>query len=228
VVYVEAASRGSITGGSVTLPAGGSATSPRSLAAQNDGTGAYGFVAQFASQSALNTAYADGTYGLQITGASSTNYSASLSLSGDVYPSATPLITNTTWSGGKLVVNPSASFTLNWDAFSGATASDKIVLSLTNPSSQIVFLQFLSPTTTSQTFTTGFFQPNQIYQGSLFFVKVTATDTTDILGSTGFSGFADETRFDLQTIPEPTTFAMLSLGAVLSLASTYHKRRSKN
>src|ERR1022692_757035 len=127
-VLVQAASNGSITGGTLSLPAGSSATSPQTLVSQNDvqNDGTYGFQQKFTDQPTLNSNFADGTYGLQITGASSATYNASLSLTGGVYPSLTPTITNTNWSGGNLIVDPSASFTLKWGAFTGSTASDRI------------------------------------------------------------------------------------------------------
>src|ERR1019366_459144 len=67
-VLVQAASNGSITGGTVSLPAGSSATSPQTLVLQNDGVindGTYAFQQNFADQPTLDSNYTDGTYGLQ-------------------------------------------------------------------------------------------------------------------------------------------------------------------
>jgi hypothetical protein len=200
--FVQARSNGSITGGTMSLPAGSSAASPQTLVAQtnpqNDGT--YGFQQNFAAQATLASNYANGAYGLQITGASSTIYNASLSVTGDVYPSLTPTITNTNWSGGSLVVNPAAPFTLTWGAFTGSTASDRIGLGIGRVQDSTVSFQVLPASATSMTFPASYFQSNQSYTLHLVFLKVATTDTTDIPGSTGFGGFGTETKFDIQPV----------------------------
>src|SRR5690349_467877 len=50
IARVQATSNGSVTGASVTLPSGSTATSPQTLSALNDGIGSYGFEAKFADQ----------------------------------------------------------------------------------------------------------------------------------------------------------------------------------
>ncbi|HLW36762.1 MAG TPA: PEP-CTERM sorting domain-containing protein [Chthoniobacterales bacterium] len=225
--FVVPTSNGSVTAASVTLPSGSTATSPQALSNANDGTGNFIFQAKFPDQATLDSNYADGTYHMQITGASSTVYTANnLVLTGGVYPSTTPTITNTNWSNGSLQVDPSASFTLNWGAFSGAAGTDRIVLTLQNTTTgQSVFLQFLSSSTTSETFGAGFFQPNQNYQGSIDFLKVATFDTTDISGATGIAAYARETGFSIQTVPEPSTVAMIFLGAGFAGIAALGSRR---
>jgi hypothetical protein len=201
-VLVQAASNGSITGGTVSLPAGSSATSPQTLVLQNDGVindGTYAFQQTFADQPTLNSNYADGTYVLQINGASSTIYSASLSVTGGVYPSLTPTISNTNWIDGNLVVDPTASFTVTWGAFTGSTTSDGIGVGVGRIQDAEATFQVLPSTATSYTFPASYFQPDQTYNIHIIFVKVTATDTTDISGSTGSAGYGRETRFTIQT-----------------------------
>ena len=201
-VLVQAASNGSITGGTVSLPAGSSATSPQTLVLQNDGVindGTYAFQQNFADQPTLDSNYADGTYVLQINGASSTIYSASLSVTGGVYPSLTPSISNTNWIDGSLVVDPSASFTINWGSFTGSTASDGIGVGIGRIQDETATFQVLPSTATSYTFPASYFQSDQTYRIHIIFLKVTATDTTDIPGSTGSAGYGRETRFTIQT-----------------------------
>jgi len=186
----------------LSLPAGSSATSPKPLSLQNDGTindGTYAFRDAFADQPALNSNYADGTYVLQLTGASSATYNASLSVTGEVYPSLTPTITNTNWIAGSLAVDATASFTINWGDFTGSTASDRIGIGIGRIQDQTATFQVLSSTATSFTFPANFFQPDSSYIITIVFLKVTATDTTDISGSTGFAGYGRSTRFTIQT-----------------------------
>jgi hypothetical protein len=169
---------------------------------QNDGEindGTYAFRQNFADQPTLESNYLDGTYGLQITGASAATYNASLSLTGDVYPSLTPIITNTNWIAGSLVVDPIASFTINWGAFTGGTASDRIGVGIGKIGDNTATYQVLPSTATSVTFPANLFQPDQSYRIHIVFLKVATTDTTDISGSTGFGGYARETKFTIQT-----------------------------
>ncbi|MGH8094560.1 MAG: putative Ig domain-containing protein [Chthoniobacterales bacterium] len=215
---VPAASNGSITGASISLPAGSAATSPQALSPVNDGIGSYNFAAYFADQATLNSNYADGTYSYEITGASSTTYNASLSLTGDGYPSEFPIVSNTTWSGGNLMVNPFAAFTLNWNSFADGTGSDIIYLAISNiATGQSLFESDDVPATvTSQSFVPNFFQPNQTYDVRLFFLKVSDTDTTDIANTTGFAGYETADWFTIQTIPEPPTITspLVAMGTV--------------
>jgi hypothetical protein len=215
-----------VTAASVTLPAGSSAASPEALANQNNGTGIFTVQGKFPDQTTLDSNYADGTYHMQITGAGSTVYTANnLVLTGDVYPSTTPTITNTTWSNGALVVNPSASFTLNWGAFAGAAGTDRIVLSLQNTATgQSLFFQFLASSATSQTFGANFLQPNQTYQVSLDFLKTATFDTADITGATGLAAYARETGFNIQTVPEPSSVALVFVGAALVSVAGLRRR----
>lgn len=214
-VFVQATSNGSITGGTVTLATGSGASSPGVLVAQNDGTGAYQFQDKFAAQSTLNTQYADGTYGISITGSTS-NYSANLTLSGGVYPTAAPQVTNTNWSGGNLLIDPTTGFNLTWNPFAGGGANDRIVLTLRNTvSNQSVMVQFLASSATSFLLPAGTFQLGQSYQGGLIFIKGSGSpDTTSIAGATGFAGYDQQTNFQIATVPEAGMTAMLMTGAV--------------
>ena len=201
-VLVQAKSNGSMTGGTVALPAGSSASSPQTLTLQNDGVindGTYAFQDTFADQPSLDSNYADGTYGLQFTGASSATYNANLSLTGQGYPSLTPTITNTNWIDGNLAVDANSSFTVSWGAFTGATGSDRIGLGVGRIQDSTATFQVLPSSATSVTFPANYFQPNESYKIHVVFVKVTTTDTFDISGSTGFAGYGRETRVTIQT-----------------------------
>jgi hypothetical protein len=201
-VLVQATSNGSITGGTVSLAAGSSAANPQTLVLQNDSVindGTYAFQDKFADQPTLDSNYANGTYGVHITGASAATYNATLSLTGDVYPSLTPTITNTNWIAGNLVVDPTASFTVTWAPFSGSTASDRIGVGIGRIQDSTATFQVLPASATSVTFPASYFQSDDSYRIQIVFVKTTATNTTDISGSTGYAGYARETRITIQT-----------------------------
>lgn len=222
---VQAASNGSLTAGTVTLPDG---TTTKTLGAANDGTGAYGFSQKFADQSTLNSTYPDGNYTLHMTGASSMTYTALLSLTGGVYPAEVPQFSNTNWSGGNLIVDPSAPFTLNWNLFADGTSSDMIVLDVRNISTnQTLFQQFLPASTTSHLFAASFFQPNQSYDVGINFMKVAETNTQDIQSATGFATYSESTDLTIQTVPEPSTIAMLFLGSGCASGLTVLRRRRR-
>lgn len=215
--FVVPSSNGSVTAASVTLPSGSSATSPQALSNANDGTGNFVFEAKFPDQTTLDSNYANGTYSMSITGASSTVYhDNNLVLTGDTYPTTTPTISNTNWSNGALQVDPSASFTLNWNAFSDApqNGTGRVVLTLQNTATQqSVFFSFLPSSATSHTFAAGFFQAGQTYQGSIDFLKTVTFDTSQVGEAIGIAAYARETGFTIDAVPEPSTIWMMLLGS---------------
>jgi hypothetical protein len=90
---VSQASGGSLTGGTVTPPNTGSVTTPQSFVAADDGTGSLQFNQNFVSLSALNAAFGDGLYAMDVTGGSGT-YHAQLTVNGEAYPAEIPQISN--------------------------------------------------------------------------------------------------------------------------------------
>lgn len=199
---VQAASNGSITGGTLSLPPGSSASSPKALVLQNDGViddGTYAFQETFVDQATLDSNYADGSYFLQITGASAATYNASVDIGGPVYPSTTPTITNTNWISGNLVVDPTASFTVTWGAFTGGTATDRIGVGIGRIQDATATFQVLPSTATSYTFPADFFQTDDSYRIHIVFLKVSNIEPDEIPGSTGFAGCGKETRVTIQT-----------------------------
>lgn len=92
---------------------GGSIQTP--VARSSDGGTSYEIQTYFTSRAALDAAYPNGTYTMTGTGIPTLTFN----LTGDLYPTAVPQITNGTWSaGGLLVINPSVSTTLNLSNFS--------------------------------------------------------------------------------------------------------------
>ncbi len=208
---------GSISSGTVSLPAGSAAPSPETLISQGI---VFQLEQKYADLPTLNSQYADGTYQFQITGASSTTYHASLAITGGVYPSVTPQVTNAGWTDGALLVDPA--FTLTWTGFSGSTPSDKIAIYVQNAAKdQALFFLILPATATSQSFATSPLPVNQILNFGLAFIKVTATDTTDITGATGYGGYITDNSFAVATPQLRTTaISKTNSGANILLQTT--------
>ena len=80
-----------------------------------DGDRGYSFKQAFASLSALNAGFPNGTYSLTLKSVNDGIRTVSLALNGDIYPS-TPHISNFTSAQD---VDPNADFTLTWDALNG-------------------------------------------------------------------------------------------------------------
>jgi hypothetical protein len=127
--FVSQAAGGTLTGGMVTPPHTVGITSPQPLSSNNDGTGSQQFEQRFDTLSALNAAFGDGQYSLQITGANGT-YNSQLTLTGEVYPGEIPQFLNTSFAGGALVINPTQPFTITWNAFADHGTNDVVVFSL--------------------------------------------------------------------------------------------------
>ena len=93
------------------------------------------YLADFASKSQFDSAFAKGTYRFSIVTAHDGTKSLSLSLPADAYPNA-PHVTD--WTAAQSV-NPGANFLLTWDALQSGTASDFIKLTITDSSGNEVF-----------------------------------------------------------------------------------------
>jgi hypothetical protein len=155
---------------------------------------------QFATKTALDAAFPNGTY--RLTGAAIP--ALTLNLSTELYPATTPQVvsvTNGTWSNGVLVVNPAQSVTLNFSPFTGYATSgiaghiNFYVAGMTENSGgnssleSDVFSQAIlgAPATpaglTSYTIPAGWFVSGRVYRAWLDYDTVGTLDTTSVSGS---------------------------------------------
>src|SRR4029077_7723738 len=167
--FVSQAAGGTLTGGMVTPPHTGGITSPQPLSSNNDGTGSQSFEQRFDTLSALNAAFRDGQYSLQITGANGT-YNSQLTLTGEVYPNEIPQFLNTSFAGGALVINPTQPFTITWNSFADHGTNDVVVFSIKDSNGQTLIQQFLAPTATSALIAANTLQFDQGYSIQLMFL----------------------------------------------------------
>jgi hypothetical protein len=168
---------------------------------------------------ALNGAFADGDYSMQINTSGGLQNITLFSLTGSVYPNV-PQITGATWSGGKLIIpDPTQAYTLNFSAFSGFGGNDKIILGIDNAfdiSSASSVTSFIIPANS--------FFAGQTTSGELNFVNVIDVDTS-IGGATGFTAYVSILSFQIQAVPEPSTYAAIFGGLALAGAAVYRRRR---
>src|SRR5437588_2932828 len=139
-----------------------------------DGLGNFAFDGgRFASLTALNMAFPNGTYNFQLqTVTVPTAFAPSVTLTGDSYPITVPKITNTAWASGALQVDATQNFTFTWSPFAGFSMTDsEIILQIADASNNIVFAQsFIYPNNpTSLTMPKGTLQPGQYYTAGLIF-----------------------------------------------------------
>ncbi len=194
------------------LPAGGgSETVPA-----NSGNGDFEINQSFATKSALDAAYPNGTYQLTGTGIPA----LSLPLTPDSYPTAVPSVmssTNATWSGGVLMIDPTKASTLNFSTFSTyATAgvggymqfqlNDQLMNSNTLKQAVISVTNSLGVTKQSTPFTSyaipsGTLNGSDIYQAQLQFTTALKFDQTTVSGSAVLSMFQNVLTFFVVTPP---------------------------
>ena len=195
--FVDAVSSGTVTAARVLDPNSVTHTLTNSLA-----TLRFQFSDSFTTNTDLDAAYSNATYQLTITTVHGT-LTPSVTLTNDNYPTA-PHITNWTTLQS---VNPTSTFTVAWDAFTGGTTNDFVQLSIDDSLGSNVFAtssDFLDPARLTGASTSTIVPSNtllagQTYQAELMFVKVTSLDTNSIADSAGIGGFFSATDFRIRT-----------------------------
>lgn len=187
-----------------------------------------GLSASYASKSALDTAYANGTYNFTVGG---TTYPAALG-STDLYPAEIPRLTNGTWDGvGKLVVNAASGTTLNFSSFSNYTGGVGGIISFNlyavngnAVGAELVAVESIAltgypsdPALTTYTIAAGFLQADRTYYGELSFARVTSLHTS-LLPAVGVSTFMRTTGFMITTA-SPATAPVISTQPVSQTVS---------
>ncbi len=139
-----------VTGGSAlitALPAGSTETPPISDNG-NFGNGSvtyYSWLVLWLTHAELLAAYPSGNYTFQVP-----VIGGPASITATLFGPTTdiPRVTNTGWSGGQLLYDPTQDFTITWTQFAGADADDDIILQNFGPT---YFDTTLAPTATSYT-----------------------------------------------------------------------------
>jgi uncharacterized repeat protein (TIGR01451 family) len=209
----QATASGSVWWATLRLPNG----TETNLMADSANVTNWAFADVFTSQAALDAAYSNGIYQLDILGASNGLYQSSLNLSGDTYPN-TPQIVN---FDPAQTVNASQDFTLQWNS-SGGT-NDLVILEVDDAQGNPILVtphfgesNALNGAVTSFTIVANTLQASSTYQGLLMFSRPVSVDTNTIPGVTGAASYFEQTAFPLATI----SLADLALAAVGSSSTT--------
>ncbi|HKS36314.1 MAG TPA: Ig-like domain-containing protein [Verrucomicrobiae bacterium] len=156
----------------------------------------------FGSQSAMDSAYPNGTYQLNVIEGDGDSPSLTLSLTGNQYPT-TPRIANFTAAQD---IDPAADFTLTWDAFVGGTANDFIQLRIEDDMGNTFFESgppddpsALNGTDVSVVIPADMLEGGKTYQATLLFARVLSRDTTSYAGALGVSAYLRQTAFTMHT-----------------------------
>jgi hypothetical protein len=164
----------------------------------------FSFSAKYATTSALDTAYPNGNYKCVIQAVHDGRQTATLPLNGDAYPASDPYLINFT---AAQTIDPAAGFTLTWPAFSGGTANDFILVTISDTVANGPFSTpdpgqpgRLDGTATSLVIPANTLPGGALLTGSLIFIKVAARDTTSYPGVLGFAAYYKETQFSLGTV----------------------------
>lgn len=198
VAEVEATATNSVLGASVELPGGATKT----LAQESPDEVFFQHEDAFTNKAGLDAVYTSGVYALSINAANQGLLLAPLNLPADAYPATTPHISNFT---AAQTVDSAANFTLTWDAFSGGTASDFIVVDIdSSTGGGFSTPDFDEPgaldgTATSLIISNNTLQAGTTYEGRLLFIKIMTSDTNSIPGATGVTAYFKQTVFNLVT-----------------------------
>lgn len=147
-----------------------------------------------ATASALNSTFGSGNYTFVTDTDNDGPSSAALNLGIATFPAA-PHIANFTAAQS---INPDADFTLNWDAFAGASGNDHYQLDLIGSFGFSVFTDTGTGTSTSTIIPAGTLSAGDTVTAHFRFVHETLSDGTSYPGALGTAGFFSETQFNLK------------------------------
>ena len=163
--------------------------------------------AYYTTQAALDTAVSNGTYTIQIDTRSQGTFLCNLTLTGNAYPNA-PRFTNYT---AAQVIDATQPFTLAWDAFTGGTTNDFILLLISSAPNETPTNYFASPLPGQPGAVTGtnrtlLIPANTLPSGKqlfakLSFLKVTNTNVTSYPGVIGYAGYGGTTIMPTTNAP---------------------------
>jgi hypothetical protein len=150
------------------------------------------FQQDFATQSALDTAFENGTYQVEVQTSAPSTITGQLTFGPETFPPI-PQISNTNWANDALQIDPTQDFTLTFNSYNNSSDGG-IFLDINNTD--------FSPGTpangaTSIVIPAGTLQANQLYQAQLGFGSSTGQSTT--LGDNSSANFQTSVQFLIQT-----------------------------
>jgi len=162
----------------------------------------FGLSAFFQEQSALDAAYPNGSYRFTMNTVHDGLRIAPVSMTGDAYPNP-PRIAN--YSAAQ-AINPSASFTVIWDAFAGGTTNDIIKLEIDKPTGGLLFgsPDLLRPGQLTGTATSFIIPANTLvagmgYTARVKFWKASSINNSSYPGVVGAGVYSSTTEFLITT-----------------------------
>lgn len=183
-----------VTAGSLTRPGG--ASEPLVMA------GGFAVLFEdFETEAELHAAFPAGAYTLRFTQAGQPQRVINLTMPGGAL--LRPRIAN---HAAAQAVNAAADFTLQWDAFPGATANDRIFLDISDLTGNSVFEapdvcvpRDLPVNATSIVIPAGTLAAGQTYTGTLTFDRVFYFSTNAVAGMVGSGSVSGNTEFTIRT-----------------------------
>ncbi len=179
----------------------------------------------FATQSAMDGSYPNGTYHMQIVTADDGTRNVSFNLSGNQYPTA-PQLTSRHYRAALEFGDTTQPMTITWNPMSNGTASDLVNFSLSDNQGDDVYdspntgAGAINGTSTGITIPGGTLVPGQQYQVDLEFHKIAGTDTTDYPGaSLVAAAYSSDTGFSFTTIAPPGAPTNLTANALSSTSA---------
>ncbi len=161
----------------------------------------------YATPAALDAAFPNGPYTIQIDTRNQGTFLCNLPLTGNVYPNA-PRFTN---YAAAQSIDATQPFTLAWDAFAGGTTNDYALLLISSAPNETPTNYFASPLPGQVGAVTGTnrallipaktLPPGKQLFAKLSFLKVTETNLTSYPGVIGYAGYGTVTVMPLQTLP---------------------------
>ncbi len=202
----------------------GSVTSPQALPINGDTNGASFQSSGYPNLAALNVAFGTGTFGMNINTSAGLQSPSLPSLPAGGFPEL-PQITTGTWSGGALQIDPTLNYTINFAAFSSYdTVDDSYRLSIRNGSDvEVAFGFWNTAGNTSFLVAANTLTAGETYSASLQFNNNSIVYAVPNLGN-GNVGYSTINEFQIQAVPEPSTYAAI-FGAVALVGVMFHRRR---
>ena len=204
-VFIAASGSTSISAATFTPPVGGIIPVP-----SDNGDGSRNFENGFQYRPALDAAFPDGDYTINITGTTDGTRSVTVNLSGNAYPS-TPFVSN--WIEAQSV-NAASGITLHWPALVGGDANDVIMVEVRQNTGQGDNTVAESPgpgapgqltgLSTSFAIAGGVLSPGVEYEVLLRFIKRVSADTSY---TSALAGYMKETHLPLKTLGGTDTSA---------------------